>query len=421
MVSWIGSVLAYVALPAVNIPLEVKEPIEVVSYPSQFSLYPGETVEFNVTVINHASLNYSVILSFRLNDSNYQTRYVTFSSQIYTVISGEQDLGAWLKIVPDAPATNSIVAVDIVRTTWYGASWSYRKSHVITSAAGAGTDYKVMITVHYGIGTDGGGDVYTFGHCKTDFGDIRFTRSDGSTLLDYWMESSKNSDNAVFWVEVTDDLSLSDSTLYVYYGNNRATTTSNGTSTFMLFDDFLGHSLDSKWLGNGASVSNSILNLSGANHFAKTNAYYYYGAGTAVRALVKHQAKSPWSGQTDVGYGCDLEGSGYTAEIFQYYQSGTELYGYCNGTDGAKSSTILGQSADYTVNQIMWAGNSLVKFQVGSNSPVSVTTNIYTSILPVELFSRWPHDSISCDWILVRKYVDPEPEHSICGLEQAGV
>lgn len=111
------------------------------------------------------------------------------------------------------------------------AGWGYRKSHVINFAAGAGTLYQKMITAHYGSGADGDDDVYLNSHCRTDFGDVRFTDDGGSTLLDYWMESKTDSDNAVFWVEVAGDLSTVAKTIYVYYGKSDATTTSNEVNT----------------------------------------------------------------------------------------------------------------------------------------------------------------------------------------------
>jgi len=57
-------------------------------------------------------------------------------------------------------------------------------------------------------------------HCRDDFGDVRFTKSDGITLLDYWMEEKVDGEYAVFWVEVADDLSSSDVTVYIYYGKS---------------------------------------------------------------------------------------------------------------------------------------------------------------------------------------------------------
>ena len=141
--------------------------------------------------------------------------------------------------------------------------WTYRKSHVINSASGAGTNYQIRIKAHYGSGTDSGEDVYLNGHCRTDFGDIRFTDDDGTTLLDYWMEEKSDSDYAVFWVEVKDDLSSSSATIYIYYGKSDATYTdaqTHGENTFLFFDDFPGTSLDTdKWtdISGDVSVSDS--------------------------------------------------------------------------------------------------------------------------------------------------------------------
>jgi len=98
-----------------SIPLEVKEPIEISSYPMAFNLFPGETEEFNVTVQNLASVNYSVTLDFRLNDTEYQAEYVTFSNKTYAVIPGEQTLAAWLKVSPEAPIGNFLVTVSAIR------------------------------------------------------------------------------------------------------------------------------------------------------------------------------------------------------------------------------------------------------------------------------------------------------------------
>jgi hypothetical protein len=127
--------------------------------------------------------------------------------------------------------------------TWL-TGWSYRKSHVINYAAGAGTLYQKQITVHYGSGTDGDDDVYLNSHSRTDFGDVRFTDNDETTLLDCWMESKVDGDNAVFWVEVADDLSTVAATIYVYYGKADATypylatVEAHGDATFILFENF---------------------------------------------------------------------------------------------------------------------------------------------------------------------------------------
>jgi hypothetical protein len=116
LVSGIGSgVLGYYVWRTLTIPLEVKEPIEILHYPSQLSLYPGETEEFNITVQNHASVNYSVTLDFSLDNTTYQNNYVTFSNEIYTVIPGQQNLTAWVMVESHAPQVNASLTIDFKR------------------------------------------------------------------------------------------------------------------------------------------------------------------------------------------------------------------------------------------------------------------------------------------------------------------
>lgn len=94
-------------------------------------------------------------------------------------------------------------------------------------------------------------------HCQTDFDDIRFTRSDGSTLLDYWIENYDTCEAVGYadcWVELNSVVQMTgvseSSTFYMYYGNTDATAYSNGSNTFMLFEDF-------EWGTDGDSIATS--------------------------------------------------------------------------------------------------------------------------------------------------------------------
>jgi len=120
---------------------------------------------------------------------------------------------------------------------WYNASWNYRKSHIIIgSSGGSRTNYPIRLEVHYGSGTDSGNTVYLNGHCRADFGDVRFTSSDGRTLLDYWIEKKTDNSVAIIWVEIPNLPASPDTVMiYIYYGNSNAETTSSGTDTFNAF------------------------------------------------------------------------------------------------------------------------------------------------------------------------------------------
>jgi len=130
--------------------------------------------------------------------------------------------------------------------------WNYRKSHIITgSEDGEFINYQIGIIVYKGEGEDGTivkgsttfGLVYCESHCQDSFGDIRFTKSDGITQLDYWIEYISNGDYIIFWVEV-DLIEESPSTtkIYIYYGTEEETTTSHSMSN--TWDDSLNWTTD---------------------------------------------------------------------------------------------------------------------------------------------------------------------------------
>jgi len=57
------------------------------------------------------------VLDFSLDNVTYQESYVTFSDEIYNVISGQQDLTAWLKVESYAPPINTSLTIDFRRIT----------------------------------------------------------------------------------------------------------------------------------------------------------------------------------------------------------------------------------------------------------------------------------------------------------------
>lgn len=113
----------------------------------------------------------------------------------------------------------SVLPVVNCQASWYSGR-QYRKSHALTGDTV--TDYQHSLTVHYGSGADGAGDVYLFGRCQGNFSDIIITASDGITALagagQGWMQTNYDYDNATIWF-----LTSAPTTIYVYYGN--ATTT----------------------------------------------------------------------------------------------------------------------------------------------------------------------------------------------------
>ena len=160
-------------------------------------------------------------------------------------------------------------------TGWLN-GWQYRKSHEIEgSSVGAQTNYQVKIIIHYENGTDYNdnskippeGHVYVNGKSRADFQDIRFTKDDGITELDYWFENKDTAETdgyGIFWVEVDSIPASPDTTtIYIYYGNPTATTTSNGKNTFVYWDDFSTDPNITYILGSPTSVNYATWNSNG--------------------------------------------------------------------------------------------------------------------------------------------------------------
>jgi hypothetical protein len=83
-----------------------------------------------------------------------------------------------------------IFKASLTKAAWYNSSWGYRKQIAITgSTDGAQTNYQVKLLVGESSGSVGY-NVHCEGHCKTDFSDLRFTTSDGTTLISYWIKST---------------------------------------------------------------------------------------------------------------------------------------------------------------------------------------------------------------------------------------
>ena len=125
-------------------------------------------------------------------------------------------------------------------------NWQYKKSIGIQNSLGSElTDFQVEIKVGYdGLG---GADVSCEGNCRTDFGDIRFINADYNLLFDYWQEKYTASATSTFWVEIPSLPADSTTTIYMFYGNADAETTSNGENTFIFFDDFEDGTFTDVW------------------------------------------------------------------------------------------------------------------------------------------------------------------------------
>jgi Domain of unknown function (DUF2341) len=110
---------------------------------------------------------------------------------------------------------------------WYDTDWDARKSVRVENVdAVSYTDAVVQLFVDYD------------SDMQADFEDLRFTEDDGTSVIPHWIGSSTDSTRAEVWVKVPSLPSESVSTVFMYYNNPTATSSSSIDDTFIAADDF---------------------------------------------------------------------------------------------------------------------------------------------------------------------------------------
>lgn len=292
--------------------------------------------------------------------------------------------------------------------------WTYRKSHVITNSADSSTGYNIKIKVNRGFGSDSENNVYLEGLCKTDFGDIAFTDNDGLTELSYWIESLTIGDSADFWIKINDNLSVSNVTIYIYFGNSEAITESNGENTFPFFDDFNGSSLNTEkwdlWTGSTITISNGELYLASTTSIRTQTSF---SIRTAIHYKVNCTSDTDvrnclWK-DTDNSYRMDSmwnDFAGNPEEIQARYRDSLH-------SDGIIDTVSASQNIYYILeNQV---NETYLRFMI-DNSEFALQSVDWSSSgdMDIVLLSG-SSSSAYWDYVFRRNFVYPEPQNSIWG------
>lgn len=128
--------------------------------------------------------------------------------------------------------------------------WKKRFPQPINAGAGSGTDYRMTLNLTA---------AQLNGNVRNDFGDVRFTASDGITELSYYLQSYVSGVSAVFVIRISANLN-SDALMYIYCGRPSATTTSSEAATYLFWDD---GSADHRALYTQRSIGNGNLGTLG--------------------------------------------------------------------------------------------------------------------------------------------------------------
>jgi hypothetical protein len=400
----------------------------------------GQLRDTNGNVICNPSGNYADIVPDTFADedtlfihygdgSNWRVKYINGDFANNSVTLSDVD------ITPHDSYSNhaDIAHVGIINEIYYFLMQSWNDT--------------IYLRLYASVGS-AGDTVALHGHSLTDFGDVRFTRSDGVTLLDYWMESKVDGDHAVFWVEVADNLSTNPATIYIYYGKSDATATSNGDNTFLLFDDFPGNSLDSsKWTsvirgdGGSVSVANSEVTLNPNDNTissASIQSVATFTNNILIRIKRKYTAGTEDYLDTSLGAGAVVDEMGnpywwwHTTLKSGYNWIYHSAYGGYAGLRRMPASGAYVElsitskdlfDTSYKIHDLVYTSNGVVKWIVDGAQVVNAADTNFLSnnkkilISQGEFLNGQGADTV-IDYVFVRKYVYPEPTHGSWGSEE---
>jgi hypothetical protein len=241
--------------------------------------------------------------------------------------------------------------------------WSYRRPVTINNTNNSNelTDYQVLVVVDTA-------SLIQQGKMQADCDDIRFTDSDGSTLLPYWLEGPINAANTKIWVKVPSIPASGVKVIYLYYGNPTAQSESSIADTFIREIDS-AQPVKAAWAMNEGSGS-TVYDTSGMG-----NNGTIYGAtwisGRYGNALSFDGVDDRLYKQNATGLPANNAPQSIVAWIYHTRGDAREsILGLNNPS--ARSSTQLGSRGDNVLSVWKWGGTVLV------SDPNPFSLNVWT-------------------------------------------
>jgi PKD repeat protein len=301
--------------------------------------------------------------------------------------------------------------------------WNYRKSHVITSGTTL-TNYQTKIRVYYGSGTDSSSTTYLNSKCNTDFSDIRFTTSDGDTLISYWIESVITGNYADIWIKVP---SIAITTIYIYYGNTSAVSTSSGDNTFELFDNFDGSALDNaKWTSNNltATLSSSTATIysDSLSSWGWLQSILTYSQGYSLISRLQFQGRNSINNDGGIA-GFRTSQGGELVQIMYYNDASSSDFRAISTALGGNVSNDSNANESYHIYEVLRTTTPFCSCYIdgvlAQNGSITTVNACPTSSLSVNFETKGGNGhGLNLDWIAVRKCNTTEPTHSTWGSEE---
>ncbi|MBI5779683.1 MAG: DUF2341 domain-containing protein, partial [Planctomycetes bacterium] len=326
----------------------------------------------------------------------------TSSNRVRLYIDG-QEIGSGVLVTNSMSNTTSGIRFgnrsDLTASFYRGLIDEARIYNRVLSAA--------EITARYNAGTP---------KVKHDLADIRFASSDGSQEYSYWQETDSR-----FWVKEPSISASVTTGIRMYYGNISATSSSSGTNTFALFDDFEGSGLLA-WTNNAGTW----LNEGGYRKQKSTSAVYYKASYVStnltdyiVHAKMYINSATLGSGRQGLTIERDGTSTWFAGVIYEFSLSQSAILE--EGAAWRNTGAIGFTPVVYTWYDLdMLRQNNIQKVSIcKAGTQLSWQASDTRPLKPTTIAGLWGgfDTEVWYDDFFVRKYSAIAPIHSVPGVE----
>ncbi len=287
--------------------------------------------------------------------------------------------------------------------------WPYRKNITLTSSTTL-TDYTIKINLDLT-------NEYNSGKINNDCSDIRITY-EGTTEeeIPYWFKTCNNGNITLYAKVPTVNTGT---TLHVYYGNKYATTTKNGTNTFLFFDEF--KNVDSNVWGTNAqnwnvrtqnNITEAYSTVGGTT--SKITANYNYLSQYTTELWIKgNNSNAGATGYYSLG---DNAGSKY---LRLYLEPQNNRINFYNGNNNYYTIDTTAQQ-HYTIKTDYTNNNYDLYINTSTTPIISVTTTAAGSNINPIFYSYYT-EGIYIDTIAIRNFASTEPSINTISSEETPI
>jgi hypothetical protein len=214
---------------------------------------------------------------------------------------------------------------------------------------------------------------------QTDFDDLRFTSSNGTTSLQFWREDTIVSGTTTVWVKVPSLPANSSATyIFVYYGNGSATAADSGSGTFSFIEDF-----------EDADITDYSGTVTEKGYYTASSTGFHNGAYGLSASAGNETQRTQNGGIYKTG---SQTAQGKTIRYFQYVNASSGA-----GSDGPCTLfAVQGSGQNYGVCLQQFGGNYVgISKNVSSNATADGATSLNTTA--VTWTSGWYE--VVIDWL----------------------